>query len=44
MNPEQEQQIKDLLTQIQAVSGGSYTLTFTPSVPTAVTFTVPPTV
>lgn len=44
MTPEQEQNIVDFLTPIQAITGGTYSVTFTPPpsvVP--VTFTVPPT-
>jgi hypothetical protein len=44
MTPEQEQSIVDFLTPIQAVTGGTYSVTFTPPpsvVP--VTFTVPAT-
>jgi hypothetical protein len=48
MTPEQQQSIVDFLTPIQAVTGGSFSVTFTPSevpvVPTPVTFTVPPAV
>ena len=46
MTPEQEQSIVDFITPIQAVTGGTYTVTFEPApivTPTPVTFTIPPT-
>ena len=46
MTNEQQQSIVDFITPIQAVTGGTYTVTYAPAPvvePTPVTFTVPPT-
>lgn len=46
MTPEQQQSVVDFLTPLQAVTGGTYTVTFVPApvvTPESVTFTVPPT-
>jgi hypothetical protein len=45
MNNEQQQAIIDFITPIQAVTGGTYSVTFTPApvtMPEPTTFTVPP--